>query len=273
MLTNEDLNKITGLSEEQISSIIQVSENKFAVKSGEIEKATYGKALGEVDNVLKELGFEKRGKTTDSVKNAISTLKADTENLTQLKEEIETLKKGGSTSIKEIERKNKELMQLNLDMKKKHAEELQGIETKYQTARKKTALKGFIPKENLSHLPAPLQAIVIEKTANAMFDKFDIELGENGIPIFKDKGTGLQITDEKNGYKIKEVDDILNEINIYAKSAKKVTQENAPIQTGGKSTVIPTFESLDEVTKYVDNQGFTGDERMEKYTELAKPFL
>jgi len=268
MITKEDLKDLE-LSEEILTKVISIADNKFAIEKQKIEKETFGKALGNVDNALIELGLTKNGKTTDFIKKTFAELKSKADKVEVLNTEIEKLKSGKGDDVSELNKKNKELAQLILDLKMQHSEILETKENELNTQLKEYKLRAKIDKRGLLHLPESLQKIVINQSVDALLQK-DIDIDETGKFIFKDEN-GLPITDEKNGYKLKGVTEMLNDIPVWSENYKSEgTQKNTTIHNQGNGTNIPKFEDASQIVEFLGKQNLSGDEYTDKYNEYAK---
>jgi len=267
MLIKEDL-KGTGIIDADIEKVIKISTAKFAVEKSKIENETFGKALGEADAVLKDFGFEKKGKTTDSLKIAFSEMKTEIEKIKGLKKEIETLKNGGDEISKILEKKNKDLMQINLDMKKNHAESLSKVENEKKTFIRNSMLRAKIPNKGLAHLDISVQEMIISKSMEELA-KYDFKEDKDKRLVFLNKETGLPIT-KKDGFSPKSITDLLADVPSYSSSIKKEHQENTRIKIKGENQVIPIFENPEEIITFLEKKGFSGDELTEKFIELNK---
>lgn len=265
MITENDLKDLI-TDEKVLKSVIELSKNKFETEKVKIEKETFGKALGNIDDILKEQGFEKKGKTSETVKSVIAELKAkiktnpDTEKLvkeiTELKAKV---KEGGGNqdAIKELEEKNKELSEKFTDFKKESYENLTKLKAEYLLKDKRSKLIQSNP-GGLEHLGKELQGHILSIAVNEIESLSSID--ENGNLVFKDEH-GAIIKNEKNEYKPKTVEEMFLSVPIYKENYKKNTkQTSTQINTDHKTTTIPQFSNVEEITDFAVKQNLKGDE-------------
>lgn len=167
-------------------------ENEFF--KSEINKAT-GKAYQEVDSVLNELGLDKQGKTSDTVKFHFTGFSQKMEKLTgvekynsKLLEQIEDLKQNGATdeTLKlDLEKYKKQVVELKDIREKEKNEYTTTIEEKNKSIENthiNRLLKEALPKD-LKHDDADYLTHKIAVSINDIKEKYKVSITDGKLVI------------------------------------------------------------------------------------------
>ena len=239
----------------------------------QIGEAT-GKAYQEVDNVLNELGLDKQGKTSETVKFHVTSLNqkltklADVEkNYATTLEELENVKKNGVKDedlIKQLDAKDKSLAEMQDAFKLEKSElsnQLDAFKTNAEKQKINELLRKELP-ENLNHEDKAYLEHKINESLNGIINGYSVKV-EDGKLI---------VTNKDNSYISVKTNELLKDTLKDFIGKKKVDLSNNPPTKIILSSASTKSEAIIAVKKTLLDEGLkpTDINYQKRHKELLK---
>lgn len=265
---------VSGLTDEQVSKIVELSTNELEQKRQEVTNEVTGTIYGNLDTDLESLGYAKPNgvRTFDHIKSTISTLKEKSGQMSGLQSEIDRLKaelaKGASDDVKQqIAQLQSSLNDVNEQLTKErqlHAEDNQkheGAMRDYQfNLAVKDALAGVKFKDGISD--AVKKLMINEACKEVLKDRTFKTDAEGNMTFYDANGTIItNPNDMAKPYTLKALltdkttlGDIIDKRKVEGAGGRGGGQQNNyGINLTGKTRI----EANDAIESYLFSKGYT----------------
>jgi len=245
-----------GVSEEVAVRVAEFSKNEIKIEISKGEKAGFGKALGEIDNVFSELGIEKKeGKTSDFIKNTISGLNEKITEFEKNKGEVSKSQEDFNLKISELNKLHKKNLELK-DM------EILTVKANSEKEIIKSSLLSFKSKLKIED---EYKDIVLDNAVNSILAS--AKRSKEGKIYYIDSENN--IINNSETLLPKTSLEMLMQNKAFAKATADEKQDNFG-DTTITTTTAPKFQNKTEAVKFYKEKGFSISESYKKAEGIFK---